>query len=128
MTMASQVQGRKEIGIEIHPDGKERHSYPYVNDFSIAVGYHITKRIGNWVYKVKHLRKTGYLPHLILSKEEDILHVIAHELRHQWQDTRRSKSLWYYNTNTKKRTKKGDKTDADAYAITTVRRWRKLHQ
>jgi len=120
----------KEIEIEIRRDSKDSRKYPHINNYSRkAIWRNETepRADGNY-YKVRiGWKKTGYLRYLVLSKEEHILHVIAHELRHQWHKKRCSRSMWCYGTNSGKRTKMGDETDCDAYGINTVRRWRKLH-
>ena len=73
----------------------------------------------------------GYINCLLLSREEAIILVMAHELRHLWQMDHR-----------RRRTKEGEageragvwgsrgqysNRDADAYAIRKVREWRKKH-
>lgn len=60
----------------------------------------------------------GYLPSLILSKEEGIVNIIAHELRHLWQATHKRGRIWGSRG-------KYSERDADAYAIRMMRKWRK---
>jgi len=63
----------------------------------------------------------GYLPSLILSREEAFVHLLAHELRHHWQrkhSGRRGK-VWGARGRYSER-------DADAYAIRMQRKWRRM--
>jgi hypothetical protein len=60
----------------------------------------------------------GYIDHLLLSREEVIVHVIAHELRHLWHaKVKKGYRVWGA------RGQFSDK-DADAYAIRKTREWR----
>jgi hypothetical protein len=62
----------------------------------------------------------GYIDHFLLSREEAVVHVVAHELRHLWQaKIKRGYRVWRA---------KGQfsDTDADAYAIRKTREWRRL--
>jgi hypothetical protein len=64
----------------------------------------------------------GYLDHLLLSREEAILHGLAHELRHLWQaKVKKGYRVWGARGQFSDR-------DADAYAIKIVRVWRRLLQ
>ena len=63
-----------------------------------------------------------YLPALILSREEALILVLAHELRHMWQANNiynKRGRAWGANP------KGSSDTDADAYAIRKMREWRK---
>jgi hypothetical protein len=66
--------------------------------------------------------KGGYISSLILTREEALVQIIAHELRHLWQRTHKGKrgKVWgargWYSDR-----------DADAYAISKTREWRRLH-
>jgi hypothetical protein len=60
----------------------------------------------------------GYIDHLLLSREETIVHVIAHELRHMWQKNHKKGKVWRANGRYSDR-------DADAYAIRKTREWRR---
>jgi hypothetical protein len=64
----------------------------------------------------------GYIPHIILSREEGLIHILAHELRHFWQANHTGKrgKIWGAKGHF-------SETDADAYAIRKTREWRKLH-
>lgn len=70
-------------------------------------------------------KRTGYIKHLALSREEELIQIIAHELRHLWQYKRRPKCLWAWGTRGK-RTNAALETDADAYGIRKMREWRRL--
>ena len=64
-------------------------------------------------------RGGGYLSELLLSREEMIVSILAHELRHAWQyRKRRGYRVWGARGQFSER-------DADAYAIRTTRKWRK---
>jgi hypothetical protein len=64
----------------------------------------------------------GYISSLILTREEVLVQVIAHELRHLWQRTHKGKRGKVWGA----RGQYSDK-DADAYAIRKTREWRRLH-
>jgi hypothetical protein len=57
---------------------------------------------------------------IILSKEEILVMVIAHELRHLWQYKHKKGKVWGAKGRFSER-------DADAYAIRKVREWRRLN-
>lgn len=62
----------------------------------------------------------GYIPHLVLDREERIVDIIAHELRHFWQKKHpKGFRVWGARGRFSER-------DADAYAIRKVREWRKM--
>jgi hypothetical protein len=59
----------------------------------------------------------GYLPSVQNSPVEDMVHLIAHELRHLWQKkVKKGHRVWGARGQYSER-------DADAYAIAAVRRW-----
>jgi hypothetical protein len=61
----------------------------------------------------------GYINHILLSREEVIVHVVAHELRHLWQaKVKRGYRVWGARGQFSDR-------DADAYAIRKTRKWRR---
>lgn len=60
----------------------------------------------------------GYIDHLLLSREEAIVHVCAHELRHLWQKEHKRGRVWGARGRFSDR-------DADAYAIRKTREWRR---
>jgi hypothetical protein len=65
--------------------------------------------------------RDGYLPALLLSREEALVFVMAHELRHLWQHKHpRGWRVWGARGRFSER-------DADAYAIRKVREWRRLN-
>jgi hypothetical protein len=61
----------------------------------------------------------GYISTLLRSSQECLLYVIAHELRHLYQA--KNKVDWVYGS----RGRKSSERDADAYAISKVREWRR---
>ena len=61
----------------------------------------------------------GYIDHLLLSREEAVILLLAHELRHLWQKKiPRGYRVWGARGQYSDR-------DADACAITKVREWRR---
>jgi hypothetical protein len=66
-------------------------------------------------------RKGGYLPCLLLSREEALVNVLAHELRHAWQTNHKRGRVWGSRG-------KYSERDADFYAIRIVREWRHKKQ
>jgi hypothetical protein len=81
--------------------------------------------------------KKGYLAILYLSIEEQLVHLIAHELRHHWQyftgfSNRKTVKIKMMMSSSSSKDKakevelKEDK-DADTYAIRQVRLWRKCY-
>jgi hypothetical protein len=81
----------------------------------------------NTQYKlIKHKKtKTGYISCLILNKEEDILMLLAHELRPQWQRRRPPKNEWAYGCQGNK-IKFAVERDASVYDMKKLREWRRL--
>ena len=62
----------------------------------------------------------GYIPHLVLSREEALVDVTAHELRHLKQMKGKCRRrVWGARGQFSER-------DADAYAIRKIREWRRL--
>jgi hypothetical protein len=67
-------------------------------------------------------RKGGYIESLILTRDEALVYLLAHELRHFWQKNHHGKrgKIWgargVYS-----------EKDADAYAIRKQRAWRAIH-
>jgi hypothetical protein len=64
----------------------------------------------------------GYITSIELSREESLVHYLAHELRHYWQMNHPGKrgKIWGARG-------KFSERDADAYAIRKVREWRRSH-
>lgn len=62
--------------------------------------------------------RPGYLPHVIGSRIEALIFVLAHELRHLWQAKHRRGRVWGARGQFSER-------DADAYAIRMVRAYRR---
>jgi hypothetical protein len=74
-------------------------------------------KLYNWTPNVG-----GYIPSLILSREEALVHILAHELRHFWQVNHKTKRGKVWGA-------KGvySERDTDAYAIRKTREWRRLY-
>lgn len=60
----------------------------------------------------------NYLSYILLSREEALVHVLAHELRHAWQTEQSLSRVWSAND-------KQSEQDCDAYAIRKTREWRR---
>lgn len=71
---------------------------------------------------VPKLFYSGYISSLELSREESLVHVLSHEMRHYWQINHPGKrgKIWGAKG-------KFSERDADAYAIRMTRAWRRLH-
>jgi hypothetical protein len=61
------------------------------------------------------------------TREENLIHLLAHELRHFWQKnhSRIDRKMWRV-WHSKRKSSYMD-SDADAFAIRIQRQWRKLH-
>jgi hypothetical protein len=71
---------------------------------------------------VDKYRENPHLPMLFLTREEYMLHIMAHELRHQWQHKKRPKLQYTYTArNLGRRSYFRRERDSDAFAL------RKLH-
>lgn len=97
--------------------------------YAKGCSYHSTSNPFLNVYvgrkKAKYPKKTydgkGYIGFKVFSQLEEILFVIAHELRHLWQGKiKRGYRIWGARGQFSER-------DADAYGIRIVRKWRKEH-
>lgn len=70
-----------------------------------------------------------YIPTFFLSREESLVHTLAHELRHVWQHM--SQQIWdklpSAETKGQAHPGVGSDKDADRYAIRKQREWRYLH-
>lgn len=63
----------------------------------------------------------GYIDHILLSREEAVVDIIAHELRHLWQvRVKRGYRVWGARGQLSER-------DADAFAIRKTREWRRRY-
>jgi len=69
--------------------------------------------------KMPKLKARGYLASAEYTQEEAIVHLVAHELRHLWQaNVPKGQRIWGARGRFSER-------DADAYAISKVRHWRR---
>jgi len=98
-------------------------AYPY----HLGSSYHrsnkpfiiVSVQKGEDGYPRKRIGRKGYLTYTLLTKDEAILHVIAHELRHLWQKVHpKGYRVWGARG-------KFSERDADAYALRKVREYRK---
>jgi hypothetical protein len=66
-------------------------------------------------FEITGVKEKGYLRYSVLNREELLVYLISHELRHLWQG-RNNSSLDDY----------GSQQDADVYAVEKVEAWRKI--
>jgi len=119
---------------EFFDDGRSGSYIPCMTNF----GLFEEKKLKVTKEAMKELRQARYeIGHSVivyLSFEELLIRIIAHELRHHWQELNKNfkkKIKIKINTKTKEKIKKQIKLerekDADRYAVRQVRLWRKLH-
>jgi hypothetical protein len=138
---------KKDRSIKVWVPKKQ--TYPYLWDFNhnliwVKVGSDEEKRfsdgravvikelknhnsgrsISDWKLLQYEIRNPYRVSHMVLSKEEDMISVIAHELRHQWQYSKPLKSQWSYGCQ-KKSSHYTRERDASIYSITKLREWRR---
>lgn len=78
----------------------------------------VSRKDGVETHSMRKVSK-GYLPMPAMSREEGVLFVIAHELRHLWQaKVKRGRRVWGARGQFSER-------DADAYALRALRHWRR---
>ncbi len=111
--------------------------YPQIRDYGnlrkkIELYYDKYNKVTKKWQTMKHWhnvptgKRNGYLPILLLNRDEDLIHIIAHELRHQWQYRKPFKSQYVYAAR-RKTSDYSYETDCDAYAIKKIREWRRVH-
>jgi hypothetical protein len=126
---------RKEIWIGVGDPSRDKQTYPYIlgtDKVVIDSNDRWQWNTGKKAYEVKpgyvdKFRENSHLPILILSKEEYIIHLMAHELRHHWQQKRRPRFEWVFGSNNGKLSKFGIERDSNVFALRMLRQWRKLH-
>lgn len=73
------------------------------------------------IHSYWHRSNSGYLDYLLLTEEESIVHIIAHEIRHSFQaNNPKGRRVWGGRKGQSER-------DCDAFAINRQRKWRHLH-
>ena len=118
-------------------------SIKYCDSKGVKLQMRLIKRLQQLTLRSKGYK--GYLYHLWLSRTEYLVYIIAHELRHHWQhivgfkkEDKTPDSYWYKRTTVVSKisicTGRGSKNenikaemDAETYAISQVRKWRRLH-
>jgi len=104
-----------EVTIRNRGEGYSGHAAPRILTPSIVVSISKKKRRPQLLYR--HLG--GYLPMPAMTREETVLLVLAHELRHLWQGkVKRGRRVWGARGQFSER-------DADAYALRALRHWRR---
>jgi hypothetical protein len=107
-----------DIAVRNTPD-----SYAWGRSYGNYVAVFVQKnpRYFPWYAEVHpRQKKKGYLGwKLLLTREEAMIGILAHELRHEWQRNHKGHRTFGCR-------KKGtSERDADAYAIKMIRKWRK---
>src|SRR5215207_5039678 len=99
----------------------ERRRIPITNAYVERKNSQLRERGKSYSYSLQ-TGTGGYVSCLILSREEALVHVLAHEFRHYWQYHHPGKrgKVWGARGLTSER-------DADAYAIRKLREWRRMH-
>jgi hypothetical protein len=99
----------------------------YYKEFNEKTQQYQTWRSWKWYTSIKDKEKKmtsgGYISQLILSREEALISVAAHELRYHWQSNHwpsKRGRVWGAKGQYSNR-------DADAYAIRKLREWRRKH-
>jgi hypothetical protein len=115
--------GRYFIYIQVAPTSRP---FPYRESKSEDIHFKNPK-LRYWIMDGGGTK--DYIPTLMLSPEEALVHTIAHELRHVWQVM--TESVWdklpLEETQGKPHPGVGSDKDADKYAIRKQREWRKSH-
>lgn len=102
---------------------KDERAFPfYIDRTRYTTHFEKIQENGKEIYNEVITKKQhgGYLNMLLLSREEALVQVIAHELRHLWQKKHQGKrgKVWGARG-------KFSERDADAYGIRMVRKWRR---
>jgi hypothetical protein len=101
-----------------YPEGSGYHDS--ANPFVVV---RITPDEGKFPYLSMPTKKGGgYLRYLVLTRTEALIHMLAHELRHLWQEKHPGKRGRVWGS----RGRSSDR-DCDAYAIRKTREWRRMH-
>lgn len=116
----------RSVTIKINTTNNKKGKFPVYHDIrgDPYLVYSVNKLDddGNAVSWKERIVKpnSGYLPSLILSLDEALVHILAHELRHIWQTKHTGKRGKVWNA-------RGlhSERDADAYAIKMQRKWRR---
>jgi hypothetical protein len=100
----------------------KENAFPYWVDYSYSTVDAVANNRTRWLSSAASVRSAGnwgYISHWLLSREECLVHLLAHEIRHVWQINH--KERWMRGS----RGKKFSERDADAFAIRIVRAWRR---
>ena len=148
--------GLRAMTVKVYPtkfiNGYFGFSLPWKSEISIAVGGKeypyfderpektIVNSDDRWMWSEeehKYIVKPGYVdkyreaPHtsfVYLNVYEWTIHIMAHELRHQWQrKIRPMKDFTFTVRHLGKKSRFRRERDADSFAKSMVRKWRKLH-
>jgi len=111
----------KDTMVEIKPSRRLPSGYSW---------FRPKKKIGIWMPSKLHypyrwnVTAASRLPGVVLSEDENLVFLLAHELRHQWQYRRPPRGEWFPGCTS--RSHNTHERDACAYAWRKVRAWRKL--
>ena len=86
-----------------------------INHYSIPFIRIETNPDLEYPFEIKGVENEGYRRYTVLDRNELVMYLIAHELRHLWR-ARREDVI----------DRKAAETDSDDYAIKTIEEWRKM--
>jgi hypothetical protein len=129
---------RKEVHVTTG-ETSNRRTYPYYNNrpprlVNSRDRWEMVRETADHTYWRKkpdyadRYRENAHLSMLVLDRSEWIMHLLAHELRHQWQRKRRPMNDFTYTVRNKGRKSHfRAERDCDTFALRMVRKWRRLH-
>lgn len=119
----SKPNGVKNVDVAVRNTGYLHWGRSYSSNY-VAVFVCKHDKLFPWYHEVfPNHKKRGYLSQKwILDREEALVGILAHELRHQWQHNHKGHRCFGC------RKKGSSERDADAYAIKKIREWRKRQE
>ena len=100
---------------------KDENAFPYFVRYKsyTRTKFKLNQQSGKFELVSYNTGTGGYIDHILLSREEAVVHVVAHELRHLWQSkVKRGYRVWGARGEFSDR-------DADAFAIGKTREFRR---
>jgi hypothetical protein len=97
----------------------KENAFPYWVDYSYSKSKNTVDNRKSLSDKPGSYAHRGYISHWLLTREECLIHVLAHEMRHVWQINH--KHGWVQGSKGSSFSEK----DSDAFAIKVVRAWRR---
>lgn len=99
----------------------KENAFPYWVDYSCSKSKNTVDNRKSLSDNPGSYAHRGYISHWLLTREECLVHVLAHEMRHVWQINH--KQGWVRRS----RGRSFSERDADAFAIKIVRAWRRIN-